>query len=129
MLFVGLRLLVTNWALMLVEILPAMWIWIAMIDLKAHVLHDKSLPMSSAARSSIPIILAIALITTASFYLNAVFAFAIAKPGTPHVRPAFKDARRHLAAVAACGACPSGWPSASPPPCSPAGASPGSPSR
>ena len=102
MLFVGLRLLVTNWALMLVEILPAMWIWIAMIDLKAHVLHDKSFHVVRGP-VLIPIILAIALITTASFYLNAVFAFAIAKPGTPHVRPAFKDARRHLAAVAAWG--------------------------
>ena len=102
MLFVGLRLLVTNWALMLVEILPAMWIWIAMIDLKAHVLHDKSFHVVRGP-ILIPIILVIALITTASFYLNAVFAFAIAKPGTPQVRPAFKDARRHLSAVAAWG--------------------------
>ena len=42
MLFNGLRLLVTNWRLTLVEILPAMWIWLAMFDLKAHVLHGKS---------------------------------------------------------------------------------------
>ena len=42
MLFNGLRLLVTNWRLTLVQILPAMWIWLAMFDLKAHVLHDKS---------------------------------------------------------------------------------------
>ena len=39
MLFDGLRSLVTNWRLTLVEILPAMWIWVAMFDLKAHVLH------------------------------------------------------------------------------------------
>jgi hypothetical protein len=42
MLFNGLRLLVTNWRLTLVEILPAMWIWLAMFDLKAHVLHGDS---------------------------------------------------------------------------------------
>ena len=42
MLFNGLRLLVTNWRLTLVQILPAMWIWLAMFDLKAHVLHGKS---------------------------------------------------------------------------------------
>ena len=42
MLFNGLRLLVTNWRLTLVQILPAMWIWMAMFDLKAHVLHGKS---------------------------------------------------------------------------------------
>ena len=42
MLFDGLRLLVSNWRLTLVQILPAMWIWLAMFDLKAHVLHGKS---------------------------------------------------------------------------------------
>src|SRR5262249_59799581 len=42
MLFQGLRLLVTNWRLTLIQILPAMWIWLALYDLKAHVLHGKS---------------------------------------------------------------------------------------
>jgi hypothetical protein len=42
MLYDGLRLLVSNWRLTLVQILPAMWIWLAMFDLKAHVLHSKS---------------------------------------------------------------------------------------
>ncbi len=35
MLYDGLRLLVSNWRLTLVQILPAMWIWLAMFDLKA----------------------------------------------------------------------------------------------
>ena len=34
-LFTGLRLLVSNWRLTLIQILPAMWIWLAMFDLKA----------------------------------------------------------------------------------------------
>jgi hypothetical protein len=37
MLFEGVKLLVTNWRLTLIQLLPAMWIWAAMIDLKAHV--------------------------------------------------------------------------------------------
>ena len=41
MLYDGLRLLVSNWRLTLVQILPAMWIWLAMFDLKAHVLHGQ----------------------------------------------------------------------------------------
>jgi len=102
MLFVGLRLLVTNWALMLVEILPAMWIWVAMIDLKAHVLHDRTFNVIRGP-VIIPMIVAIAAITTASFYLNAVFAFAISNRGNPEVRPAFADARRHLGSIAAWG--------------------------
>jgi hypothetical protein len=42
----------------------------------------------------IPLILAIVLITAACFFLNAVFAFAIASPGHPEIRPAAKRARR-----------------------------------
>jgi hypothetical protein len=42
-------------------------------------------------------------VTTAAFYLNAVFAFAISQPGTPEIRPAFKLARRHLAVVGGVG--------------------------
>ena len=37
MLFTGLKLLFMNWRLTLVQVLPAMWIWVAMLDLKIHV--------------------------------------------------------------------------------------------
>lgn len=42
MLFHGLRLLLFNWRLTLVQVLPAMWIWATMLDLKLHVLHGAS---------------------------------------------------------------------------------------
>jgi hypothetical protein len=103
MLFNGLRLLVTNWRLTLVEILPAVWIWLAMFDLKAHVLHGKSFHVVRGAVLIPPILLVIG-ITVASFFLNAVFAFAVARPGRPEVRPAVAQARKHLATVAAWGA-------------------------
>jgi hypothetical protein len=51
----------------------------------------------------IPIILAIATITALSFFLNAVFAFSIAKPGTPEIRPAFREAFGHRRTVLAWG--------------------------
>ena len=41
MLFQGVKLLVTNWRLTLVQIVPAMWIWVAMLDIKLHVLHGR----------------------------------------------------------------------------------------
>ena len=41
MLFSGLRLLVTNWRLMLLQVLPAMLTWATTIDLKVHVLQGK----------------------------------------------------------------------------------------
>jgi hypothetical protein len=43
MLFQGVKLLFTNWRLTLIQVLPAMLIWMAMLDLKLHVLKGKSL--------------------------------------------------------------------------------------
>ena len=95
MLFQGLKLLVTNWRLTLVQILPAMWIWLAMLDIKLHVFHGKEFHIIRGPLL-LPRPLAVAAITAASFFLNAVFAFAISKPGKPEIRPAFAQARRHL---------------------------------
>ena len=83
MLFDGVKLLFTNWRLTLIQVLPAMWIWAAMLDLKAHVLHGKSFHVLTGPVIVIPIVLGIAAITAASFYLNAVFAYAIVQPGRP----------------------------------------------
>ena len=47
--------------------------------------------------------IAIIVITTASFYFNAVFAFAISRPGPPEIRPAFTAARHHLGVVLSFG--------------------------
>src|SRR5436305_1406416 len=103
LLFDGLRLIVTNWRLMLVQILPAMWIWLAMFDLKLHVLHGRSLNVLRGP-SLLLIGSVIVALTVASFLLNAVFAFAVAQAGRPQVRPAFAEARRHLSAIVGSGA-------------------------
>jgi hypothetical protein len=103
LLFDGVKLLFTNWRLTLVEVLPAMWIWAAMFDLKAHVLHGKSFHVLTGP-VVIPIVLAVAAVTAAGFFLNAVFAFAIASEGPPAIRPAFAQARSHLAVVLGWGA-------------------------
>jgi hypothetical protein len=102
MLFQGVKLLFTNWRLTLVEILPAMWIWAAMLDLKVHVLHGKQFNIIRGP-VLIPLVLAVAALTAASFFLNAVFAFAIAQPGHPEIRPAMVQARENVRPVLAWG--------------------------
>jgi hypothetical protein len=97
-LFDGLKLLLSNWRLTLVQILPAMWIWLAMLDWKAHALHGKSFHVLRGP-ILIPIVLAIAALTAASFFLNAVFGFAISDAGRPQVRPAFARARARRTAI------------------------------
>jgi hypothetical protein len=47
----------------------------------------------------IPIVLGIAAVTAGSFFLNAVFAFAISRPGKPQIRPAFAEALLHRRTV------------------------------
>jgi hypothetical protein len=104
MLFDALKLLISNWRLTLVTVIPAMWIWLAMYDLKAHVLHGKQF---NAIRGPvlIPLNLAIVAITVGCFFLNAVFAFAIAQQSRPpQVRPAIGTARQHLKPIVVSGA-------------------------
>jgi hypothetical protein len=98
MLFDGLRLLLFNWRLTLVQVLPAMWIWAAMLDLKLHLLHGASFRLIRGP-VLIPIMAGVVAITAATFFLNAVFAFAIASPGPPKIRPAFTKARSHAKVV------------------------------
>jgi hypothetical protein len=103
LLFSGLRLLVGNWRLIAIQVPPAMWIWIAMYDLRAHVLHDRTW---HAIRGPIviPIVLAIVAITAGCFFLNAVFGFAISQDGDrPRIRPAVAEARRHLTPILTSG--------------------------
>jgi len=102
MLFQGVKLLFTNWRLTLVQILPAMWIWAAMLDLKAHALHGKQFHLLRGPLLWL-VLLVIGALTAGSFFLNAVFAFAISKPGNPEIRPAFAEARRHIRTVLAWG--------------------------
>jgi hypothetical protein len=103
LLFEGLRLLVTNWRLTLVQILPAMWIWLATYDLKAHVLHGRSFHVVRGPLL-IPVFLVIVAITIGSFFLNGVFAFAINQPGKPEIGLGIATARRHLRPIATSGA-------------------------
>jgi len=102
MLFSALRLLVTHWRLLLVQILPAMWIWAVTLDLKAHVLHGKQY---HNIRGPIVLVLCalVVLITIAVFYLNAAFAFAISQPGAPDLRAGFTQARKRIKAIAGWG--------------------------
>jgi hypothetical protein len=103
MLFEGLRLLFTNWRLVLIQVLPAMWIWLAMLDLKAHAFRGRTFHLPDGP-VLIPVVAAMAAITAAGFFLNAVFAFSVAGPAPPLIRPAFARARSHLAVIVGSGA-------------------------
>jgi uncharacterized membrane protein len=102
MLLAGLRLLLVNWRLTAIQLLPAMWLWAAMYDLRLHLLDEGS-AISLAGVGLVPVGALIAAVTAACFYLNGVFAFAIADPGEPSVRAGLAGARRHRRTVLAWG--------------------------
>ncbi len=105
MLFDGVKLVLTNWRLTLVQVLPAMWVWAAMYDLKLHVspLHHKAFHTLTGLAVVIPLVVGVAAITAAACYLNAVFTYAIVNPGQPQIRPAFTRTRSHLGVVLGSG--------------------------
>jgi hypothetical protein len=102
MLFQGLKMLFSNWKLLLIEVLPAMWIWLALLDLKAHTFKGKEFHTWHGG-AELLLVLAIAVITAACYYLNSVFAFAISQLGEPRIRPGFTLARRHLRVILGVG--------------------------
>jgi hypothetical protein len=102
LLFGGVRILLSNWRLTLIQIPPAMWIWAAMYDLRGHVLHDRSWHAITGP-IVIPLVVLVTAVTIGCFYLNAVFGFAISQDGRPEVRPAVAEARRHLRAIIGSG--------------------------
>jgi hypothetical protein len=94
MLFQGVKLLFVNWRLTLVQLLPAMWIWMAMLDLKVHVMKGRGFVTFNEVALIILFLVFVAG-TAASFYLNAVFGFAVARKGPPEIRPGFAEAKKH----------------------------------
>jgi hypothetical protein len=102
LLFDGLRLILSNWRLTLVQIVPAMWIWFAMYDFKGHLLYGKAFHGLSGW-VLVPICLTIIALTIVSFFFNAVFAMAISRQGGPEIRPAALEARRHLLPIVVSG--------------------------
>ncbi|HEX5928275.1 MAG TPA: hypothetical protein VFY48_02690 [Solirubrobacterales bacterium] len=103
MLLGGVRLLFSNWRLTLIQVLPAVWIWLAMYELRAHVLHGREFRDLEGPLVAL-LIAAIAAITIGVFFLNAVFAFAITQPGRPRVRLAIAEARERPAPILLSGA-------------------------
>jgi hypothetical protein len=88
----GIKLLILNWRLSLVQLIPAAWVWLASWDLKQHLLHGMSFAkLPFLARAALAI--AIVAFTIAAFWCNTVFAFAIDHPPPPRILPAWRRAR------------------------------------
>ncbi len=102
MLLGGVRLLFSNWRLTLIQVLPAFWIWLAMYNLRAHLLHGREF-RELEGPYVVLLLAAIVAVTIGAFFFNAVFGFAIAQGGRPRVRRAIAEARGRPAPIVATG--------------------------
>jgi hypothetical protein len=98
----GVKLLILNWRLTLIQVLPALWIWLAMWDLKEHALRSAPFRDITGAAMVVIVLVTIA-ISIAAFWCNTVFAFAIDSPPPPRIRPAIKETNAHPVRIVLAG--------------------------
>jgi hypothetical protein len=97
----GLKLLILNWRLTLVELVPALWVWLVTYDLKPHGL--RAAPLRHLSIDHLAVGLSICVVASiAAFWFNIVFGLAITQP-RPEIRSAMRQTRPHLWPVVAAG--------------------------
>jgi len=97
----GIKLLILNWRLTLIQVIPALWVWLVLWDLKAHTLRAVPFRQITVGGMILLIVLAVAL-SIAAFWCNTVFGFAI-DGEKPRIAPAARQANAHLGIVAVAG--------------------------
>jgi hypothetical protein len=98
----GIKLLATNWRLSLIELVPAVWVWLAMWDLKRSGLRAPPLRHPTIGQLAVGLAITIGL-SIAAFWCNAVFGFAISHE-PPVIARAIRQTRPHLPRLALAGA-------------------------
>ena len=98
----GIKLLILNWRLTLIELVPAAWIWIVMWDLKQHTLRGEPFRQVTVGGVALIVMLTIAA-SLAAYWCNTVFAFAVSEV-PPRIAPAARQARPYLARITRAGA-------------------------
>jgi hypothetical protein len=97
----GIKLLVLNWRLSLIELVPAVWVWVVMWDLKDHTL--RAAPFRQLTLAGVLLLGVVSVIASiAAFWCNTVFGFAI-EEGRPRIRPAARRANRRLGLIVTAG--------------------------
>jgi hypothetical protein len=98
----GIKLLIMNWRLLLIQLLPAAWIWIAMYDLKQHTLRGA--PFREIRPGGVILLSAVCIaLSIAAFWCNVAFAYAIDRPPPPLIRPAARRTNKHMGSIVSAG--------------------------
>jgi len=94
----GIRLLLWNWRLLVLELVPATWVWVTLSDLRHEGLRAP--PLRDITVLDVLLAVSVAAVASlAALWCNCVFGFAVSQPH-PRVRPAIRQTwpyRRRLA--------------------------------
>lgn len=90
----GALLLLANWRLILLELVPAVWLSVVLWDLRYHTVAGHSLVVPTGGLALVGCLVIFAA-TTTSYWCNVAFAFAAIDDGN-NVRSAMRKASGHL---------------------------------
>jgi hypothetical protein len=97
----GIKLLLVNWRLTLIEFVPAAVLWLVMWDLKQHSLRGAAFRHFTVQATVVLFVVAVAA-SVASFWCNTVFGFAISSP-QPRIAVAARQARPYRLPILGAG--------------------------
>jgi hypothetical protein len=89
--FDGVLLLLRNWRLTLLQLFPAVWIWVMTWNLKHHFLSKPTFSTGAV----IPIAVGVLIAAQVAYWSNATFAYTLGQSAAGDIRAAFGEARRH----------------------------------
>jgi hypothetical protein len=88
--FDGVLLLLRNWRLTLLQLFPAVWIWVMTWNMKHHFLSKPTFSTSVVIPAAVGVVLA----AQVAYWSNATFAYTMAESAAGGIRAAFGEARR-----------------------------------
>jgi hypothetical protein len=93
--FDGITLLFRSWRLMLLQLVPAVWIYAMTWNIRSHMLAHRHPPLSHVTLIAV----AELLVAQVAYWCNATFAYTLTQDGTPRIAAAFAEARPHWRAI------------------------------
>jgi hypothetical protein len=90
--FDGVLLLLHNWRLTLLQLLPAVWISVMTWNMKNHLVSKPTI----STTLSIAVAVAVLLAAQVAYWCNATFAFTLTHEDRGDLRSAFREARGHV---------------------------------
>jgi hypothetical protein len=89
--FDGVLLLIRHWQLTLLQLVPAVWVWVMSWNLRNRMLANAEMSTTVSIAVAVGVIVAAQL----AYWCNATFGYTMVQGETPDIKAAFAEARPH----------------------------------